>query len=85
MFQGRQRTYPLLGVFSVSYGPYLSAAECCDESCTCVKFPTRLFLENRPRLIFLYVLLCSTLNIGAEDGSINIVEGKKELWEGKIN
>lgn len=56
---GRQRTYPLLGVFSVSCGPYLSAAECCGESYTCVKFPTRLFLENRPRLIFLYVLLCS--------------------------
>lgn len=40
------------------------------------------FRRMGPRLIF----ICSsvpTLNISAQDGSINIVEGKKELWEGR--
>lgn len=32
------------------------------------------------------VYICSpvlTLNIGTQDGLISIVEGKKELWEGR--
>lgn len=81
MFWGGQKI-PLLGILSASCGPYIYAAGYCDELCMCVKFLTRLSLENRSHLV-LHVLPVPVFNIGTEDGAISNAKGKKELCKGR--
>lgn len=69
---------PLLGILSAS----IYAAGYCEELCMCVKFLTRLSLENRSHLV-LRVLPVPIFNIGTEDGAVSNAKGKKELCEGR--
>ena len=80
---GRPEDLPIAWNPGCQLWPCLYAAEYCDESCTCIKFPTRLCLENRPHMIGMCFPV-PTLNIGTWDGLISLKERRNYGKEDKL-